>query len=117
MEIVRMFDTTLRDGEQSPGATMTSAEKLEVARALPAGVDDSWFPAASPTISRPWLRLRSATLVEGEASPHHVLARPAGRIEAAWEASPAARPHPHLPPPEIHMKHKLKMDPETSSSG
>ncbi len=29
---VRIFDTTLRDGEQSPGATMTSAEKLEVAR-------------------------------------------------------------------------------------
>ena len=31
---VRMFDTTLRDGEQSPGASMTSAEKLEVARQL-----------------------------------------------------------------------------------
>ncbi len=32
--IVKIFDTTLRDGEQSPGATMTAAEKLEVARAL-----------------------------------------------------------------------------------
>ncbi len=31
---VRIFDTTLRDGEQSPGATMTSAEKIEVARGL-----------------------------------------------------------------------------------
>jgi len=31
---VRIFDTTLRDGEQSPGATMTSNEKLELARAL-----------------------------------------------------------------------------------
>ena len=31
---VKIFDTTLRDGEQSPGATMTSAEKLEVARSL-----------------------------------------------------------------------------------
>ncbi len=31
---VRIFDTTLRDGEQSPGATMTSAEKLEVAHSL-----------------------------------------------------------------------------------
>ena len=33
-DYVRIFDTTLRDGEQSPGATMTSAQKLEVARTL-----------------------------------------------------------------------------------
>ncbi len=48
---IRIFDTTLRDGEQSPGATMTSAEKLEVARALARlGVDvmEAGFPAASP---------------------------------------------------------------------
>ena len=48
---VRIFDTTLRDGEQSPGATMTSAEKLEVARTLKRlGVDviEAGFPAASP---------------------------------------------------------------------
>jgi 2-isopropylmalate synthase len=48
---VRIFDTTLRDGEQSPGATLTSAEKLEIARALVRmGVDviEAGFPAASP---------------------------------------------------------------------
>ena len=48
---VRIFDTTLRDGEQCPGATMTSAEKLEVAQALSRlGVDviEAGFPAASP---------------------------------------------------------------------
>ncbi|HEY6176713.1 MAG TPA: hypothetical protein VIX73_19790, partial [Kofleriaceae bacterium] len=48
---VRIFDTTLRDGEQSPGATMTAVEKLEVARALARlGVDviEAGFPAASP---------------------------------------------------------------------
>ena len=48
---VRIFDTTLRDGEQSPGASMTSAEKLEVARQLAVlGVDviEAGFPAASP---------------------------------------------------------------------
>ncbi|GAH05887.1 unnamed protein product, partial [marine sediment metagenome] len=48
---VRIFDTTLRDGEQSPGATMTSFEKIEVARALARmGVDiiEAGFPAASP---------------------------------------------------------------------
>ena len=48
---VRIFDTTLRDGEQSPGATMTSVEKLELARGLARmGVDiiEAGFPAASP---------------------------------------------------------------------
>src|SRR5688572_29171218 len=48
---VKIFDTTLRDGEQSPGATMTSAEKLEVARSLARmGVEiiEAGFPAASP---------------------------------------------------------------------
>ena len=48
---VRIFDTTLRDGEQSPGAAMTSMRKLEVARALSRlGVDviEAGFPAASP---------------------------------------------------------------------
>src|SRR6187402_758217 len=50
-DYVRIFDTTLRDGEQSPGATMTSEEKLEVARTLSRlGVDviEAGFPAASP---------------------------------------------------------------------
>ncbi len=49
-ERVAVFDTTLRDGEQSPGASMTSAEKLEIARALARlGVDviEAGFPAAS----------------------------------------------------------------------
>ena len=48
---VLIFDTTLRDGEQSPGATLTSAEKLEIARQLAKlGVDiiEAGFPAASP---------------------------------------------------------------------
>lgn len=49
--VVLFFDTTLRDGEQSPGATLTSAEKLEIARQLARlGVDiiEAGFPAASP---------------------------------------------------------------------
>ena len=50
-ERVIVFDTTLRDGEQSPGATLTSDEKLEVADALvELGIDvmEAGFPAASP---------------------------------------------------------------------
>src|SRR4026208_1948700 len=49
-DYVRIFDTTLRDGEQSPGATLTSEEKLEVARALSRlGIDviEAGLPAAS----------------------------------------------------------------------
>ena len=48
---VRIFDTTLRDGEQAPGCTMTLDEKLEIARQLHRlGVDiiEAGFPAASP---------------------------------------------------------------------
>src|SRR4030067_1741885 len=48
---VRIFATSLRDGEQSPGASLTSVEKLEIARALARmGVDviEAGFPAASP---------------------------------------------------------------------
>ena len=50
-DYVRIFDTTLRDGEQSPGASLTSPEKLEIARQLAKlGVDiiEAGFPAASP---------------------------------------------------------------------
>ena len=49
--VIRFFDTTLRDGEQSPGASLTSPEKLEIARSLARlGVDiiEAGFPAASP---------------------------------------------------------------------
>src|SRR6476646_11330557 len=48
---VRIFDTTLRDGEQAPGCTMTRDEKLEVARQLArlkVDIIEAGFPAASP---------------------------------------------------------------------
>ncbi|MDB6165974.1 MAG: leuA 2, partial [Lacunisphaera sp.] len=50
-DYIRIFDTSLRDGEQAPGASMNTAEKLEVARALARlGVDviEAGFPASSP---------------------------------------------------------------------
>ncbi|HEY5388068.1 MAG TPA: 2-isopropylmalate synthase, partial [Thermoleophilia bacterium] len=51
MDVVRIFDTTLRDGEQSPGASMNTGEKIEIARQLVRlGVDviEAGFPASSP---------------------------------------------------------------------
>ena len=122
---VRIFDTTLRDGEQSPGATMTSAEKLEVARSLARmGVDviEAGFPAASPddleAVRRIAVEVGRPVPGEDEARVPIIagLAR-ANRtdIEKAWEGvRNAARPriHTFLATSEIHMKHKLKMDPE-----
>ncbi len=49
--VIRIFDTTLRDGEQSPGATMTTEEKLQVAEKLVrlnVDIIEAGFPAASP---------------------------------------------------------------------
>ena len=123
---VRIFDTTLRDGEQSPGATMTSAEKLEVARSLARlGVDiiEAGFPAASPddlaAVRRIAVEVGHPGRVEGmPARPPSIcgLARAnKSDIDKAWEAvKHAARPRIHLflATSEIHMRYKLKMDRE-----
>ncbi len=120
---VYVFDTTLRDGEQSPGATMTSAEKLEVARTLSRlGVDiiEAGFPAASPDDLEAVRRIADEVGrkpgASGEPPVICGLARAAGGdIEKAWQAiQPAARPriHTFLATSEVHMRHKLRMDPE-----
>jgi 2-isopropylmalate synthase len=119
---VRIFDTTLRDGEQSPGATMTSAEKLEVARALARlGVDiiEAGFPAASPDDLEAVRRIAQevGNLSDGTRPPVICgLARATrGDIDKAWEAiRPAAFPriHTFLATSEIHMQHKLRMSRE-----
>jgi 2-isopropylmalate synthase len=122
---VRIFDTTLRDGEQSPGATMTSAEKLEVARSLAMmGVDiiEAGFPAASPDDLEAVRRI--AVEVGNPASSQEETRVPViaglarankSDIDKAWEAVQSAkhpRIHTFLATSPIHMKHKLKMDPE-----
>ncbi|MBI5351829.1 MAG: 2-isopropylmalate synthase [Chloroflexi bacterium] len=122
---VKIFDTTLRDGEQSPGATMTSAEKLEVARSLARmGVDiiEAGFPAASPddleAVRRIAVEVGRPSVGEPDAKVPVItgLAR-ANKpdIDKAWEAVKDAqkpRIHTFLATSAIHMKHKLKMDPE-----
>ena len=118
---VRIFDTTLRDGEQSPGASLTSAEKLEVARGLARlGVDimEAGFPAASPddleAVRRIALEVgrqpagedRPAPIICGLAHARHA------DIDRAWEAvQPANRPRIHLflATSDIHMEYKLRM--------
>jgi 2-isopropylmalate synthase len=120
---VRIFDTTLRDGEQSPGASMTSVEKLEVARALARlGVDiiEAGFPAASPDDLEAVRRIsievgNPVKFDEGLTRIPTIcgLARATrGDIDKAWEAvKPAAQPriHTFLATSDIHMQYKLKM--------
>jgi 2-isopropylmalate synthase len=120
---VRIFDTTLRDGEQCPGATMTSPEKLEVARALARlGVDviEAGFPAASPddlAAVRTIGERVGTKVIEGRHSSEPPIICGLGRanrsdIDKVWEAvRVAARPRIHifLATSELHMEHKLRM--------
>ncbi len=123
VDYVRIFDTTLRDGEQSPGATMTSGEKLEIAKAIARlGVDviEAGFPSAS---TDDWRAVKAiAEHVGGRVVPGRPqdeppivcgLARAAERdIELAWTAvKPAQFPriHTFLATSPIHRQHKLRM--------
>ncbi len=111
-EHVRIFDTTMRDGEQSPGASMTLREKLELAELLEEmGVDiiEAGFPAASSG------DFECVSSIAERANDIVIcgLARstPAD-IERAGEAvRKAARPriHTFISTSPVHMKHKLKM--------
>jgi 2-isopropylmalate synthase len=114
-ERVIVFDTTLRDGEQAPGASMNLAQKLQVARVLGyLGVDviEAGFPVASPGDFEAVQAVARA--VEGPTVA--ALARASrGDIDRAVEAlAPARRRRVHvfLATSPIHRQHKLKMSRE-----
>src|SRR5947199_7575083 len=107
-----IFDTTLRDGEQSPGASMNLAEKLEIAHALAdLGVDviEAGFPIASPG------DFEAVQMVAQQVHGPTIcgLARcNAADIDRAWEAlreAPKPRIHVFLATSSIHREFKLKM--------
>lgn len=109
---VRIFDTTLRDGEQSPGCSMNMAEKLEMARTLTAlGVDI--IEAGFPIASQGDFEAVRAIATEITGATVCALARCNDRdIDRAWEAiQHAQRPRIHvfLATSAIHREHKLRM--------
>jgi 2-isopropylmalate synthase len=112
MDIVRIFDTTLRDGEQSPGFSMNTAEKIRMARQLAAlGVDviEAGFPIASRG------DLEAVRLVAKEIRnvPIAALARAKKEdVAAALEGlEPAAAPRLHvfLATSDLHLRAKLNL--------
>lgn len=109
---VVVFDTTLRDGEQSPGATLSSAEKLEIARQLSRlGVDiiEAGFPAASPDDLKAVQRIAQEV---GTADGPVIagLARAVEKdIRTCWEGvKDAAKPriHTFLGTSDIHLQYQ-----------
>ncbi len=108
---VRIFDTTLRDGEQSPGCSMNLAEKIRVARqlaALKVDIIEAGFPIASPgdfEAVREVARKVKGPVICG-------LARATEKdIDRAWEAvreAERARIHTFIATSDLHLQFKLK---------
>ncbi|RMD47624.1 MAG: 2-isopropylmalate synthase, partial [Candidatus Thermofonsia bacterium] len=124
-DVVVIFDTTLRDGEQSPGATLNVEEKLEIARQLSRmGVDicEAGFPIASPGDFDAVRRIAEeiGPLTEGRKSGKPMTIAGLARanetdIQRAYDAvkaAPSHRIHTFLATSDIHLKHKLKIDRE-----
>ncbi|KAL3910199.1 MAG: hypothetical protein SGILL_007786, partial [Bacillariaceae sp.] len=122
-DYVRIFDTTLRDGEQSPGATLTSQEKLEIARMLAKlGVDiiEAGFPIASPDDFAAVKQI--ADVVGNEVFDDGYVPVVCGLsranpkdIERAWDAVKGAklpRVHTFIATSPIHMETKLNKTPD-----
>jgi 2-isopropylmalate synthase len=114
-EYIRIFDTTLRDGEQSPGCSMNLSEKLQLARQVERlGVDiiEAGFPIASDG------DFESVRAIAGELRETTVcgLARTASgdveRAAAALDIAQKPRIHTFIATSDIHLEHKLRMNRE-----
>ena len=111
---IRIFDTTLRDGEQAPGATMNKAEKLEIARQLAklrVDVIEAGFPIASPD------DFEAVKTIAAEVQGPRIagLARAIEQdIRVCWDAVKVAetpRIHTFISTSEVHMKYQIKKTP------
>jgi 2-isopropylmalate synthase len=112
MEMVRIFDTTLRDGEQAPGFSMNTAEKLRLARRLETlGVDviEAGFPIASKgdfeAVKEVAREIRLSTVAGLARTRQEDIDAVLGAVERA--AKP--RVHTFLATSDLHLKHKLRI--------
>ncbi len=109
---VRIFDTTLRDGEQAPGAGLTVAEKIEVARQLVrlnVDVIEAGFPASSPGEFEAVHQIAKET--RGVAVAGLARCKDGDPQRAVEALRVAERPHLHvfIASSDIHLKHKLRI--------
>ncbi len=112
MKHIKIFDTTLRDGEQSPGCSMNLPEKIEMAKQLERlGVDiiEAGFAIASPMDHK---SVRAIAAAVSKCTVASLARCVKGDIDAAWDAVKEAkhpRIHVFLATSDIHMEYKLKM--------
>jgi 2-isopropylmalate synthase len=109
---VRIFDTTLRDGEQAPGFSLRPAEKLQLARQIDAlGVDiiEAGFPIASPADAEAVRQI--ATEIRRPTIACLARCHRSDLERAAWAIKPAARGriHTFIATSDLHLQAKLRM--------
>lgn len=110
-----IFDTTLRDGEQSPGASMTKVEKLRIARLLEKmGVDviEAGFAIASQGDFESVKAIAGAIRESTVCSLSRALDKDIDRAAEALKGAESARIHTFIATSPIHMKYKLQMTPQ-----
>lgn len=115
MERVYIFDTTLRDGEQSPGASMDAPSKLQMALQLERlGVDviEAGFPIASQQEYESVKRIAGAVKKCRVAALARALNKDIERAASALEKAASPVLHTFIASSPIHMEHKLRMVPE-----
>ena len=108
-----IFDTTLRDGEQSPGASMTRDEKLRIARHLErlrVDVIEAGFAASSNGDFEAVRAIASAVKDSTVCSLARANDRDISRAAEALQGAASSRIHTFIATSDIHMAHKLRMD-------
>ncbi len=110
-----IFDTTLRDGEQSPGASMTRDEKVRIAKALErmkVDVIEAGFPAASPGDFESVQAVAGAVKDSTVCGLARALDKDIDRAGEALKGASSSRIHTFIATSPIHMQMKLRMEPD-----